>query len=154
MSHQAECIYSGFWRCLLNTSETLLQQPLLSPFPASPPSCSSQQIKLVFAKSSKSNPTAITDVKECHNGGKDRSEKREAGQGRRARKKWRRWEERQEVKLAASLRRRGKRWRKCSNNSELATQLFSLSEIQTAPWTDLVVLTPQVIIFPGTLSSM
>ncbi len=49
-------------------------RPALSPFPASPPSHSNQQIMLVFAKSSKSNPTAITDVKECHNGGEENLE--------------------------------------------------------------------------------
>lgn len=72
MGNQAEHILFPFDDRLRNTSEALLRLPVLSPFPDSPPSCSNQQIVLVFAESSKSNSTVITDVKECHNGGKDR----------------------------------------------------------------------------------
>lgn len=82
MSHQAEHILLPFDEWLTNTSEALLRWPVLSPFPDSPPSCSNQQIRLVFAESSKSNPTVITDVKECHNGGEDRR----TGEGGRARR--------------------------------------------------------------------
>lgn len=89
MGRQAEHILLPFDEP--NTSEALLRWPVLSPFPDSPPSCFNQQIRLVFAESSKSNPTVITGVKECHNGGEDRRGRegrtgeggREGGPGRK-----------------------------------------------------------------------